>query len=150
MAQKFTEEQIEELREAFKIFDKDGDGTISVDEIKSIMTSRNEKLSDEEIKKLMSKVDTDGSGLLEFDEFVQLMAMQSANVTREDELRAAFQHFDVDGSGKITREELGQVMREMGQKLSDAELKDIIDAVDQDGDGQIDFAEFVKLMNAMS
>ena len=60
MAHGFTDEQVEELREAFKIFDKDGDGTISVDEIKSIMSSRNEKLTDEEIKKLMSKVDIDG------------------------------------------------------------------------------------------
>ena len=60
MSGNFTEEQIEELREAFKIFDKDGDGTISVAEIKSIMTSRKENLTDEEIQKLMAKVDTDG------------------------------------------------------------------------------------------
>lgn len=58
--QEFSTEQLEELREAFKIFDKDGDGTISVTEIKEIIAKRGDNFTDAEIAELMAKVDTDG------------------------------------------------------------------------------------------
>ena len=70
------------------------------------------------------------------------------NLTDEQiiEFREAFQAFDKDGNGSITTKELGTVMRSLGQNLSEAEIKEIIDEVDEDKNGVIDFQEFLSLM----
>ena len=62
------------------------------------------------------------------------------------EFREAFQAFDKDGNGSITTKELGTVMRSLGQNLSEAEIKEVIDEVDEDKNGTIDFQEFLSLM----
>ena len=62
------------------------------------------------------------------------------------EFREAFQAFDKDGNGSITTKELGTVMRSLGQNLSESEIKEIIDEVDEDKNGTIDFQEFLSLM----
>ena len=62
------------------------------------------------------------------------------------EFREAFQAFDKDGNGSITTKELGTVMRSLGQNLSEAEIKEMTDIVDEDKNGTIDFQEFLHLM----
>ena len=57
-----------------------------------------------------------------------------------------FDMFDMDRSGYITADELGQAMMAIGQNPSDEELADIIREVDQDQDGEINFSEFLEMM----
>ncbi len=70
------------------------------------------------------------------------------NLTHEQiiEFREAFQAFDKDGNGSITTKELGTVMRSLGQNLSETEIKEVIDEVDEDKNGTIDFQEFLSLI----
>ena len=67
-----------ELREAFNVFDKDGNGTISEDELRQVMHNLGEKLTDEDIKAMMREADTDGDGEVNFEEFVQMMSFSFA------------------------------------------------------------------------
>lgn len=62
-----------ELRDAFKVFDKDGNGSISKSELKHLMSNLGQRLSDEELDAMMGEVDTDGNGEIDFDEFKQMM-----------------------------------------------------------------------------
>ena len=62
------------------------------------------------------------------------------------EFRAAFELFDKDRDGKITTKEVGTLMRNLGQNPSEEELKQMIREVDLDGNGTIDFKEFLCLM----
>ena len=70
------------------------------------------------------------------------------NLTDEKimEFKAAFELFDKDRNGKITSKELGTVMRGLGQNPTEEELKQMIREVDLDGNGTIDFKEFLCLM----
>jgi len=66
----------EEIREAFKVFDKDGNGYISAAELRHVMTSLGEKLTDEEVDEMIREADTDGDGQINYQEFVKMMMIR--------------------------------------------------------------------------
>jgi len=139
-----TPEFREELKEAFKIFDKDGDGKITVDEVENLLKSLGERATRADALEMIAKVDKNNDGTIDFEEFVTLMA--SAKSSPDEEMLAAFKVFDEDGSGTITIDELRKVMRKLGEKVTEDQLKEMIKAADTNGDGLIDYSEFVKMM----
>lgn len=103
--------------------------------------------SRDDLLDMIAEVDTDRNGTVDFPEFCQLMAMKLVgNVSEENEILEAFKVFDQDGNGYISARELRTVMASLGRKLTDEEVDDIIREVDLDGDGQIDYEEFLKMM----
>ncbi|PIA61539.1 hypothetical protein AQUCO_00300812v1 [Aquilegia coerulea] len=78
MAQeRFSEEQISEFKEAFAIFDKDGNGCITTKELGTVMKSLNQQTTEAELQQMINEVDTDGNGTIDFSEFLNLMALQN-------------------------------------------------------------------------
>ncbi|XP_047329758.1 calmodulin-2/4-like [Impatiens glandulifera] len=76
MSKKTMANDIEnEIREAFKVFDRDQDGFLSADDVKEVMMKYGERLTDEEAEQIIRESDHDGDGLLNFDEFVRVMMM---------------------------------------------------------------------------
>ncbi|KAG4396045.1 hypothetical protein GLYMA_19G098900v4 [Glycine max] len=63
----------EELKEAFRVFDKDHDGYISPSELRSVMRTIGEKVTDEEVEQMVKEADLDGDGLIDYEEFVRMM-----------------------------------------------------------------------------
>ena len=74
------------------------------------------------------------------------MEMRLQDRDHEEELREAFRVFDKDGNGMISSEEFRRAMKTMGHQLSDQEVDEMIHEADINGDGQIDYHEFVKMM----
>jgi len=141
----------EEFNDAFKLFDKDGDGTITVDEIHTVFKDLGfKKYSKSDVKKMVEAVDADGNGTIDLDEFITLLRSKRtgkyAKMTPDDELKEAFKIFDNDGNGTIDAEELATVMKALGENLSKEDLAFMIKSVDIDGDKTIDFEEFKKMM----
>mmetsp|Transcript_44859 Transcript_44859/g.71619 ORF Transcript_44859/g.71619 Transcript_44859/m.71619 type:complete len:205 (+) Transcript_44859:71-685(+) len=141
-----TEEQIEEFKEAFRLFDKDGSGTISNDELGTVMRSLGQNPSDQELTDLVEEVDIDGNGEIDFQEFLLMMAKKMNAVDSEQEIREAFKVFDKEGTGSISSAYLRHIMTTMGDRLSDDEVDEMIQEADIDGDGDIDYDEFVKML----
>lgn len=136
------QEDIDKLWETFKVFDADGSGSISPEELKGIMESLGQNPRDDQLQEMIKEVDLDSSGTIDFDEFKALMVAQSGD--RQSRLKTAFSVFDEDGSGLISANEMRDVMNKFG--LTDEELNQLIKEVDEDGDGTIEFEEFCKLM----
>jgi Ca2+-binding EF-hand superfamily protein len=74
--------------------------------------------------------------------------MTQQKLDREEHLKVAFEHFDIDGDGQITRDELKKSLAKMG--ISDEGIEDIIEEVDKDGSGSIDYNEFCTMMVSSS
>jgi len=146
MADKLYEERISEFREAFALFDKDGDGTITTKELGEMMRSLGQSPTDAELRDMINEVDEDGNGTIEFEEFRAMMERKTRDTDPEEELKEAFKLFDKDGSGSISTQELREVMKSLGEQLTNAEVEEMMREADADGDGQIDFYEFVKMM----
>ncbi|KAH7832522.1 putative Calmodulin [Monocercomonoides exilis] len=146
MSEELTEEQIADYREAFSLFDKDGDGFITTKELGTVMRSLGQTPTEQELKDMIADVDADGSGTIDFPEFLVMMSKQLSNADTEEQLKEAFKVFDKDGNGFISAEELRSVMTSLGEKLTQQELEEMIKEADLNGDGQIDYKEFVKMM----
>lgn len=141
-----TDEQVCEFREAFNLYDKDGDGTITVLEIGCIMRSLGQTPTDAELQDLIDEIDTDKSGTIDFTEFIKMMSKKATHINSESELIEAFKVFDKDGNEFITSQELRHVMTNLGEKITEEEADVMIKEADLDGDGKINYEEFVKMM----
>ncbi|KAI6786407.1 Calmodulin, partial [Hortaea werneckii] len=165
-ADSLTEEQVSEFKEAFSLFDqedrpgtpltapspshptqdKDGDGQITTKELGTVMRSLGQNPSESELQDMINEVDADNNGTIDFPEFLTMMARKMKDTDSEEEIREAFKVFDRDNNGFISAAELRHVMTSIGEKLTDDEVDEMIREADQDGDGRIDYNEFVQLM----
>nr|APA33948.1 seminal fluid protein [Nilaparvata lugens] len=148
MADQLTEEQIAEFKEAFSLFDKDGDGTITTKELGTVMRSLGQNPTEAELQDMINEVDADGNGTIDFPEFLTMMARKMKDTDSEEEIREAFRVFDKDGNGFISAAELRHVMTNLGEKLTDEEVDEMIREADIDGDGQVNYEEFVTMMTS--
>eukprot|EP00058_Branchiostoma_floridae_P007764 XP_002593252.1 hypothetical protein BRAFLDRAFT_124868 [Branchiostoma floridae] len=145
-AEKMTEEQIAEFKEAFSLFDKDGNGSITTGELGTVMRSLGQNPTEAELRDMVNEIDADGNGTIDFPEFLTMMARSKKDGDEEGELREAFKVFDKDGNGFISAAELRHVMTNLGEKLTDEEVDEMIREADVDGDGQVNYEEFVTMM----
>ena len=111
------------------------------------MKSLGQNPSDAELEDMIAEVDDDGSGEIEFDEFCEMMARKMSECDAEDELKQAFDMFDTDGNGFVTKNELKIVMEKLGEKLSSIEIDEMITEADTDNDGQVNWEEFREMMS---
>lgn len=113
-------------------------GTISAAELGDVMRSLGQQPTDAELQDMINEVDKDQSGSIEFEEFLNLMAYKANATDSEAELRQAFRVFDKDNSGTISAVEMREVLKSLGEDLTDKEIDDIIGIADTDGDRSID------------
>ena len=135
-----------ELTEAFTLFDKDGDGKISKTELGEILKKLGQNPTEMDLDDMMHEVDIDKNGSIEFEEFVKLMQKQEGGDHSDQEMRAAFEIFDKNKDGFISPVELEEVMRNLGENLSKEQINQMVKKADIDGDNQINFFEFKKMM----
>uniref|UniRef100_A0A0N4XGP3 Calmodulin n=1 Tax=Nippostrongylus brasiliensis TaxID=27835 RepID=A0A0N4XGP3_NIPBR len=128
-----------EFKEAFSLFDKDGDGTITTKELGTVMRSLGQNPTEAELQDMINEVDADGNGTIDFPEFLTMMARKMKDTDSEEEIREAFRVFDKDGNGFISAAELRHVMTNLGEKLTDEEVDEMIREADIDGDGQVNY-----------
>ncbi|MQL98837.1 hypothetical protein Taro_031549 [Colocasia esculenta] len=148
IAENLSEEEIKGLKQMFMNMDTDKSGTITYEELKTGLARLGSKLSEAEVKQLMDAADIDGNGAIDYIEFITA-TMHRHRLDREEHLYNAFQYFDKDHSGFITKDELESAMKEHGMGDA-ASIKEIISEVDADNDGRINYEEFCAMMKGAS
>ena len=146
MTNQLTEQQIADFKKAFSLFDEDGNGSITTEELRTVKRSFGQNHTEEEIEEMINEFDADGNGTIDFTEFLKMMAPKAKETNSEGDIRATFQVFDKDGNGFISPAELRYVMTNIGNQLTIAEVDELIREVDCDGDGQVNYEEFIMMM----
>lgn len=143
-------EYLTENREIFLEFDRDGDGYITREDLKSALISMGKRVTDEEVRQLLDEADLDGDGKVSFKEFLRMNASAKMRKIHEDsELMEAFDYYDANKDGLVSVSELQSALGRLGMPVTKEEAQKMIKAADTDGDGQVSFEEFVILMKNM-
>lgn len=138
----------EELEDVFKRFDANGDGKISSSELGEILRSMGSRVGSQELGLMMKEADVDGDGFISLEEFIDLNTKGNDRATCLEDLKNAFQVFDLDRNGSISADELYQVLKGMGDGSTREDCKNMITSVDRNGDGLINFEEFKTMMTS--
>merc|ERR1711860_427091 len=143
-------DEIKCLKVCFDLFDTKKQEFLSADDLNEIMRAMGFRPSKEELQELLEEIDEDGSGEIEFGEFCQLCAtflVEDPDIeTMKRELKDAFRIYDKEGLGYITTETLRGLIGELLAPLTDEELDGILEELDEDGSGSMDFDEFCEMM----
>lgn len=141
-----TDEQKNDIKEAFDLFDTNGAGVIDIKELKVAIRALGFEPKKEEIKKMIADIDKDCTGKLSYADFLSLMTVKMAEKDTREEILKAFRLFDDDETGTISFKNLKRVAKELGENLTDEELQEMIDEADRDGDGEVNKEEFLRIM----
>lgn len=141
-----SEEKIAEFRCAFQLFDKDSDGRITTVELGDILRKLGYNPTPEDLKDMIKEVDIDGNGNVDFQEFLELMSHKMKDHDSEEEMLEAFKIFDRDNNGYVTKDDFKVIMNHLGEAMTPDELDEMIKDNDDDGDGQLNYEEFKKMM----
>ncbi|CAN6457590.1 unnamed protein product [Victoria cruziana] len=146
IAENLSEDEIKGLKAMFTNMDTDKSGTITYEELKTGLARLGSRLSEAEVRQLMDAADVDGNGSIDYIEFITA-TMHRHKLEREENLFKAFEYFDKDKSGYITKDELEVAMKDYGMG-DEATIREIIAEVDTDNDGRINYEEFATMMKS--
>ncbi|KAL9954182.1 hypothetical protein ACROYT_G041685 [Oculina patagonica] len=141
-----TPDLVAEFREAFSLFDRDGDGTITTDELGTVMESLGLSSDQDELNEMIREVDADGSGAVDFEEFCVLMQKKIAQEA-QSEILELFSIWDLSGEGIIESGELKCLLNRIPERLTRKEIDLLVDHADRKKNGKINFEEFVKMLS---
>ncbi|CAN4088756.1 unnamed protein product [Withania somnifera] len=141
-------QNMDEVQKVFKRFDANGDGMISADELSGVINALGSGTSPEEVARMMDEMDVDRDGFISLQEFAEFCKgdVDGVGDGGVKELREAFDLYDQDSNGLISAVELHQILSRLGESCSVQDCTKMINSVDSDGDGSVNFEEFKKMM----
>ncbi|XP_045474279.1 troponin C, isoallergen Bla g 6.0101-like [Harmonia axyridis] len=144
-------DQISMLKSTFDAFDVDRKGYIETEMIGMIMDMLGAQVGADELECIISEIDEDENGEITFDEFLTLAAKFLVEDDEDTdaiqiELKGAFRMYDKEGNGFITTQVLREILRELDDNLSETDLDNMIEEIDTDGSGTVDWEEFRAVM----
>ncbi|KAH3859222.1 calmodulin-like [Dreissena polymorpha] len=146
MASHFTEDEISEHFHVFRTYDRTKEGRMQICDVPAAMIALGHNPTERELQKLIHDIPRDGRDYFEFPEFLTLMARHIQAMEPEETLRTAFRVFDKDGNGYLSAQELKMTMTLLGAQMSQSEIDYMISVTDVDGDGLINYDEFIRIM----
>ncbi|GBG59226.1 hypothetical protein CBR_g32243 [Chara braunii] len=146
MADQLNEEELDELREAFRLFDKDGegrlDGKIAMADFGGIMHFLGKKMTPTQIEDLIMEADPNRRGWMEFWEFLEFFGKRKVEEERKRRM-ICFKAFDSDHDGTLTAAEVQSALARRGRLVTLKQAEAIIRRMDVNGDGQVSLDEFL-------
>lgn len=147
IASRLKENEVKNLNEIFQLLDKSKHGTITLEEMKEGMSILKDKGVDINIEDIFKSIDTDKSGTINYTEFIAASIDQKIYL-KEEKLYEAFRMFDKDNSGKISKDEIKAVLNIAQDNVESVDS--MMKAIDLNGDGEIDYNEFISMMTNKS
>jgi len=130
----------------FTMFDKDENRSLDLEEFTEVMKALGLGRTDKEAEMLLQEVDIDGNGTIELVEFLDLLELIDSEMSDEDRILCCVRAFDDKAQGFLTLADLGKAFARMGHHLTPQEVREFMSAADTDGDGNVTYSEFARLV----
>jgi centrin-1 len=143
-----SQDQIDEIQEAFNLFDVESSGSIDYRELKAAMKALGVQVKKEELRKMITDVDADGSGSVEFPEFLTMMTAKMNDNDSREEVGKVYKMFTE--SGKLEFKDFKKVAKELGENMGEDDLKSMFDHADHSNLGYVSLDDFYRLMKKKS
>lgn len=146
MGKDLSDAQISAMKEAFTLFDTDGDGKIAPSELGILMRSLGGNPTQAQLKSIIAEEKLTSS--FDFNRFIDLMSKHLKPEPFDRQLRDAFKVIDKDGTGYVVVADLKHILTSIGEKLEPAEFDEWIREIDVGSDGKIKYEDFIARMVA--
>ena len=134
------------ISDIFDMFDKNENGTIQASELHSVLESLGRNSTDDDVNQFLMKLDVNENGVISKDEFISAVdEIYSFPQSTVDEVVQAFQIFDINGSGKITVDEMKTILLKFTNEFNEDDVNAIFELIDVDQDGKVSYAEFAEI-----
>jgi len=137
------------MKKVFATFDQGGTGMVDTDRFSDILQQFGSNFDDDELQAKIDEIDKDKAGKVNFDSFLLIVMPfleDEDDEAMNEELKEAFRLYDKEGEGYITTQVLKEILKELDPMLTKDDLEEIIEEVDEDGSGTVDFDEFMEMM----
>ncbi|KAF8920460.1 EF-hand protein [Dissophora ornata] len=145
-----SEDQISEFKEGFSLFDRKGNGTIEASSLGDLLRALGQNPTQSQVRDLVAEADPSGANIINFDTFLKVLmrpdGFKPAGTFQE--FINGFKVFDKEGNGYISVGELRYVLTNLGEKLSDVEVDELMKGVEVDKSGKVNYEDFVKMILA--
>lgn len=159
----FTPQERTLVQQQFNYYDTDHSGSISAKELLKLLASLGEQLTLQNVEDMIKEVDKNANGEVEFEEFLMILKKQKSKnqytaslelailfgPKELENLKRQFMKLDLDASGFIDEHEIQVLIKKLGKKVDDYDLKAMLLEVDEDGSGSVGFNEFLKIIATM-
>ena len=134
------------ISDIFDMFDKNENGTIQASELHSVLESLGRSSTDDDVNQFLMKLDVNENGVISKDEFISAVdEIYSFPQSTVDEVVQAFQIFDINGSGKITVDEMKTILLKFTDEFNEDDVNALFELIDVDQDGKVSYAEFAEI-----
>lgn len=141
----FSKQQQAEFHDCFTLHDKDGNGRVPIQSLGSVVRSLGITPTEDTIRRIAhSQIRKD---TFSFSDLMQVMeSLKREPEFSQEDFRESFKVFDRDGNGYVSAAELRHVMTNLGEKLTDDEVDEMLQAFEMDRDGQLNYEDMVTMM----
>ncbi|KAF0976481.1 hypothetical protein FDP41_004380 [Naegleria fowleri] len=143
---KLTQEQLSDAQDAFNLYDRDGDGKITLADLGTLLRCCGKNPTNAEVENIKAEADPSGTGSFTFETLKTLLEKYTFKADNEQDVKDCFRIFDKDGTGFVPVSELRHVLTTLGEKLSAAEVDDLLRDAEVDDNGNLNYATFVHML----
>jgi Ca2+-binding EF-hand superfamily protein len=138
-----------ECYEIFRAFDKDGSGFLDRDELATIFAATGRSYDEGQLQRALNLITgSEGSTGVTFEQFAALLRVKMT-INQEAAIRKRFEHFDLDGSGEISLEELKKGIQGLDSLVTCGEIEEMLKECDTDGNGAVSYDEFLVMVSRL-
>ena len=144
-----TEEMISEFKEVFAVFDETGDGTIRTKDLKKVFKCLGQSPTHKEVDDMLNSFNMGGFREIKFEDFLKLIERKMKETNEKETYYEIFKMFDKEETGCISASEIKYMMINLGEKLTDEEVNEMLSCADTEETDKISYEEFVKMMKSL-
>lgn len=142
----FTEEQKQEIKDAFELYDQEATGMIDARELRIAMRALGFEQRKDEVRRILADIDKYGDGAIKYEDFLEILTQKNVEKDPIEEIRRAFRLMCEEGSDKITLKSLKKLIKDLGENMTDDEIAEMIEEADKDQDGEVGEEDFLRIM----